>query len=157
MNTSVLAKLYILLWFAPCQNKAVLFGTLIFKRTSINWSQCKDQPARSVPRIGQLLIVTTWIFSAFQPLALAIVEYFSNCAHALFEIINNTFSFPESIIDLKTRFLTHSMFTRHVSKKFTIYSLCTYKFFYALFCSEYYNFLQWPSNDCHIFVLFQQF
>ena len=74
VNTSVLTKLYTTL-VRPLLEYSC---TLIFKRTSINRSQCKDSPARSVPRIGQLLIVITCIFLAFQPFM--IVEYFSNCA-----------------------------------------------------------------------------
>ena len=33
----------------------------------------------------------------------------------MYKILNNTFSFPENIINLRSRFQTHPMLTRHVS------------------------------------------
>ena len=51
----------------------------------------------------------------------------------MFKIVNNTFSFPESIINLRTRFQTNSMSTRHVSTN-------------SLYI-PYAQFMEWPSND----------
>ena len=60
VNTFVLTKLYTTL-VHPLLEYSDAVWDLIFKRTSINWSQCKEEPARSVPRIGQLLIVITCV------------------------------------------------------------------------------------------------
>ena len=49
----------------------------------------------------------------------------------MYNIVNDTFFFPENIIVLRSRFQTHSMSTCQVSTNFIVYSLCSYKFLYS--------------------------
>ena len=85
----------------------MLFGTLIVKRTSINWSH-------AVPRLACKICTKDWSASYSDHQYILSLQTTRDCRifHKLctrFKIVNNTFSFPENIIELRTRLKTHAL------------------------------------------------
>jgi len=75
----------------------------------------------------------------------------------MYKILYNTFSFPETIINFRSRFQTHPLSTRYVSTKHVVYSLRSHKLLYEFFYTKYLNSMEWPPLCHHMFVYFYQF
>ena len=71
----------------------------------------------------------------------------------MYKNLNNTFSFPESIINFSSRFQTHPMSTHNVSANslHTLYAH-TNSFMNSFVPSIYLNSMEWPPPCHHLFV-----
>ena len=108
VDSSVLTRLYTTPMLEYCC-AVCMHGIRIFVKTSTNLSLHKDLHAKSAPRIGLHLIVSVLNLPTTHDRRL----FLKLCT--MYKILNNAFSFPESIINLRSRFQTHPMSTRYVS------------------------------------------
>ena len=116
--------------------------------------------ARKVIRALVSLTVHVWVWHVWvsSGLHLIVTKLHANLPTTrdlklctMYKILNNTFSFHESIINLRSRFQTYPMSTRCVYKH-VVYSLRSHKLLYEFFCTKYLNSMEWPPLCHHMFV-----
>ena len=100
-------------WFTQCLNIVVRCGICIFVKTSTNLSLNKDLHAKSAPCKNCSASYSDQLHILNLPTTLDRRLFLKLCT--MYKILNNTFSFPENIINLRSRFQTHLMSTCYVS------------------------------------------